>query len=213
VASTPGLTAGRDSASKGCSKCNRVLPLSDFSKGPNRTGTYPSCRECERQHIKDRLAKNPLCYRCKKNPHMPNTSECYECSRKRRDLPPRRWVKRKTDLEWCPKCGLRPRVEKQAYCALCKLEYQKALRTKRWRDKHPIGGPRQTSNARQYATGLLYRGKIRRGPCVFCGDPGQEFHHYDYLPKTRNFEDVCCDCHDAAHKILKLLLTIWTGRV
>jgi hypothetical protein len=210
VPSTLDVTAGRDPASKECSKCQRVLPLSAFAKWHNKAGIYPSCKECEKAHRAKYLTENPLCCRCKTKSHMNGDNYCTDCKRISKNQPPRKWVSRRTGLEWCKVCGIRERLPYHHYCFLCKRDYQNRTRSKKWAERHPLNSQRQIATARAYATGLLQRHKIKRGPCVFCGDPGQEFHHYDYLPKTRNFEDVCCDCHDAAHKILNLLLTTRT---
>jgi hypothetical protein len=212
VASTPGLTAGRV-LSKPCSKCKRVLPVTAFAKWHNKAGLYPSCRECEREHREKRLSENPLCIRCKLNPHAAHDAYCIDCKRILKHRPPRKWVSRRSGLEWCKVCGIRPRLEYHHYCFLCKNEYQNRTRSKKWAERYPLNSQRQIATARAYATGLLARGKIHRGPCVFCGDPGQDFHHYDYLPRTLNFEDVCCECHVAVHKILRLLLTTRIGLV
>lgn len=193
---------------KTCSKCKRDLPKSKFWRHHNKAGIYPSCIECELEARRIRLESNPLCVRCKEKPHMKGDAYCYECSRSVKRKGPPTHKKRKGGFEWCSKCNLRPRLPYHHMCHLCKMEYQNQMRTNEWVKTHPIGGPREISNARQYATGLLHRGKIRRGLCVFCGQPGTQFHHYDYEPRTRNFEDVCAPCHVLAHKFLHFLLTM-----
>lgn len=190
---------------KACSKCHQLLPLTEFWWGPNKTGTYPSCRNCESLARIQRLNRSPICKKCAINPHPLGDYYCTDCARKVKRWPQKKWVSRRTGLEWCKVCGIRERLSYHHYCHLCKQAYQRNYLLKK---------PRRTSknrrkmNARQYATNLLRRGKIKRGPCVFCGKQGTEFHHFDYEDRTRNFVDVCVPCHDDAHRLIKILLTI-----
>jgi hypothetical protein len=98
-------------------------------------------------------------------------------------------------------------------CHLCKNEDQNRRRAKKWAERYATDDQKRIETARAYATGLLQRGKIKRGLCVFCGNQGTEFHHYDYERKTRNFDDVCHLCHDEAHAFLKSMLTLPPIRV
>jgi hypothetical protein len=134
---------------------------------------------------------------------------CRTCKniQKRNKAP--RWVSRRTDLHLCTVCQVNPRLSYHHYCHQCKSDYQKATRLKRWKERHPNYEARRIENARQYATGLLRRGKIKRGPCVFCGKPGKHFHHYDYEKCTMNFDNVCLMCHVQIHGFLNALLTIY----
>lgn len=154
------------------------------------------------------LREHPLCFRCGAVPHASSDYCCNDCQRIVRNKGPRKWTSRRIDLEWCKVCGIRPRLSYHQYCFECKKEYQNRTRAKKWAERYKTDPQRKVETARAYATGLLARGKIKRGPCVFCGDPGEQFHHYDYEPRTRNFDDVCYDCHVAVHKILRILLTI-----
>lgn len=193
--------------SKPCTKCKRVLDYSCFSNGRNKTGKYPSCRECESDQRKRLMAAKPLCRKCRINNHTTCDWLCYPCQRIRRGIGLPKWNRRNSDLEWCKLCGERPSLSYHQYCLPCKNAYQNRTRSKKWRERHPDHLSRLKSNARAYATGLLATGKIKRGPCVFCGKPGRDFHHYDYEPRTRNFEDVCVRCHVYAHQFIKFLLT------
>lgn len=58
------------------------------------------------------------------------------------------------------------------------------------------------SNARAYANCYLRRGKIKREPCLNCGDVKSQMHHADY----KNPLDViwvCRKCHMEIHKSAK----------
>lgn len=205
-----GSTVGRRfvSTMKTCSKCKRELDESRFWKHTNKAGIYPSCKECEKRKSVEAMASDPMCVRCKTVPHTPKSYYCTDCSRAVQKKPSRKWISRRTGLEWCKVCESKPRLSYHHYCRECKREYDNKRRAKKWRDRYNTRPKLQRATARGYATGLLQRGKIKRKPCVFCGAPGVAFHHYDYLPKTRNFEDVCRACHDDAHRFLKIMLTL-----
>lgn len=188
---------------KTCSKCKRELPLSSFWAGKNRSGIYPSCKECELSARRKYLADHPLCFKCAKAPHPKGDRYCKDCVREVKRLKPRAWISRRQNLEWCKICEVRPRLPYHQYCHECKMEYQRRQRLNR---RPLVPEERRKNNARRYATNLLQRGKIQRGRCVFCGGNGTEFHHYDYEDKTRNFEDVCVLCHDDAHRLIKILV-------
>ncbi len=197
---------------KCCTKCKRDLPLDKFWKSPQKaSGYYPSCIECERAQRDERLITEPMCCRCGFSKHMPRSMYCQDCDRIVCNKGPRKWVKRTTGLEYCKICEQRPRQAPQAYCAFCKNELSKTERSKK-AIKRYRESKRQRETARSYATGLLQRGKIKRGLCVYCGDKGTDFHHWDYLPKTRNFEDICQLCHVQLHVLLDILLALIKGR-
>lgn len=193
---------------KTCSKCKKCLSLTAFNRGPNKTGTYPSCRECENAHRKQRLQDNPLCLTCRSAIHMAGSAYCYSCERKMKGKGDPKWVSRRTGLEWCKVCGQRPRLEYHHYCLPCKLDYQNRTRAKKWRERYSTDDLKRLDTVRHYATNLIRRGKLKRGPCVFCGAQGTQFHHWDYERKTMNFDDVCNCCHSAVHILLRFLLTI-----
>jgi hypothetical protein len=81
------------------------------------------------------------------------------------------------------------------------MEYQRQHRETTWRGRHPNWESRRKANARAYATGLLARGKIKRGPCEWCGKQSVSFHHLDYNDRTINFKHLCKECHLKGDKI------------
>lgn len=196
---------------KECSKCKKVLPLYCFWRGPNKSGIYPSCKDCERHKRHERQRIRPMCFRCGLVPHAPKSEYYADCLRILQNKPPRKWVSRRTGLEWCKICESKPKLPYHQYCADCRREYDNLTRFKNRRKKY-ANSKRRIFTARAYATGLLQRGKIKRGPCVFCGCPGVDFHHYDYLPRTRNFDSVCEQCHVDIHRFLKILLTLMRSK-
>jgi hypothetical protein len=134
---------------------------------------------------------------------------CKDCDRVSHGRPAKRkWISRRSGLEWCKICGQRPRLSYHQYCHECKMEYQRRTRAKKWSGRHPDPESRRHANARAYATNLLWRGKIKRGPCVFCDGKSRDFHHYDYEDRTMNFDSVCRPCHVTVHQFIKSLLTI-----
>lgn len=195
---------------KQCTKCKRFLPFDCFWKPPARKGKhYPSCIECELETKARKLGKNPLCFVCNERPHMKGSRNCYPCDRMKTGKGEKRWVSRKVGLEWCKVCELRPRLPYHHWCLICRNEYQRNNRSKKWSERYATKPERKIVVARAYANGLLQRGKIKRGPCVFCEIQSTEFHHYDYIPRTRNFDDVCSPCHDDVHRFLRIMLTIY----
>lgn len=194
---------------KTCSKCKRELEEGCFTKLKRaKDGLYPSCRECEKSARINFLETHPMCATCGKKPHINGNYYCYECDRKRKGKGPPKWSSRRTGLEWCKVCEQRPRLPYHQYCHLCKMEYQNRNRAKKWRERYSNDEDRRREVVRHYATNLLKRGKIKRGPCVFCGRPGEHFHHFDYDRKTMNFVDVCIPCHVGIHQILEAVLTL-----
>lgn len=149
-----------------------------------------------------------LCFTCKSAAAMKGSSYCYPCERKRKGIGEPSCRRRKTDTHLCPRCLTNERGT-QPYCPRCKLDYQNETRAKKWRERYSNNRIKQIETSRAYATGLLQRGKIRRCSCVFCGDTGTQFHHYDYERKTRNFEDVCDLCHSHLHIFLQTVVDIF----
>lgn len=143
-----------------------------------------------------------LCSKCREREALGYHAYCRQCHRIYRGMTPERIRNESPDGVLCAKCKLRPRLSYHNWCRECKN-----ASTVKWLKIHKDYESTQIKTARRYAYTLLQRGKIKRGPCVFCGEQGTEFHHYDYKPKTRNFDDVCTSCHKAVHIILKLLLT------
>lgn len=192
---------------KRCTKCSRDLPVDRFGPWRNKCGLYPSCRECETKKKREYVQSITTCARCKNLPCTKSDIYCPDCARAARGRPARKWVSRRDGLEWCKLCEAYPRLPYHHYCHECKKKHDTARRPKQWALRHPTDDLKRIATNRAYATGLLQRGKIKRGPCVFCGAPGTQFHHYDYEPRTRNFEDVCLLCHVQAHQYLNFLLT------
>lgn len=198
---------------KFCSKCKRKLILEKFWKSKTQaSGYYPSCIECEISHRNQQLENNPMCIRCWISPHIKGNAYCAHCDRIMHSKPPRKRVVRTKGVEWCKICEQLPRQIPHSYCAPCRREYALITRKKKWAERYHTDPMKQRQTARQYATGLLARGKIKRGLCVWCGNKGTDFHHWDYLPKTRNFEDVCRLCHVELHAVIEILLTLIKAR-
>ncbi len=150
-----------------------------------------------------------ICTKCGVNVSLPYHQYCKPCKRISQGRTPERVRNESPAPGICPKCGIRPKLEYHNWCQVCKNES-----TAKWFRENPRYTPTQIASARHYAFYLLKSGKITRGPCVFCGDPGVEFHHYDYEPRTLNFDDVCIKCHDDAHRFLKTMLTLaWCGAI
>ncbi len=197
---------------KTCTKCNRVLDDKCFWMRPKTGRLYPSCRQCEKHSNSEFLKRSPLCCRCKLNPHTCGDAYCSDCSRIVKKKNPRKWVSRRTGLEWCKICEVRPKLSYHHYCGPCKKDYQDRTRAKKWALRYVGNAQKKIETARAYATGLLRRGKIKRGPCVFCGNRGVQFHHYDYELKTRNFDSVCRHCHIQIHRFLKLVVDLTSSQ-
>lgn len=194
---------------KTCSKCGVEKEDGEFNKSPRYlSGLVSHCKECQRKAREKRLAANPLCIKCRTVPHMPNTPYCDNCLRELSGLPPAKFKRDKTNKTLCSRCRVNPRLPYHRYCQECKNESTVKWSKEKggWRNMTPE--QRQMAVARKYTHTLLLAGKIQRGPCVFCGKPGVQFHHFDYLRMTRNFVDVCKTCHCDAHRLLNILLTI-----
>ena len=208
-----GTTAGRV-LSKPCSKCQRVLPLEYFALSPpHRHGRYPSCKKCQKETTKQGLARHVFCSKCRTRPHRIGNSWCDHCRRISEGKGPKKFIRRPSINDGiCPRCRTRPKMIKYGYCLICtRAAVRERSAKKRGIPLSPLVLAKKTT--RHYVNTLFQRGKLRRGPCVYCGDPGQEFHHWDYLPRTLNIDDVCKECHVALHKILRLLLTAYRRMV
>lgn len=189
---------------KQCSKCKQQLHELCFCESRTHGGGYyPSCRQCEKRDRLTKLEDHPLCFLCNTRPHMKACRYCYPCEREKKGKGEPKWISRRSGLDKCKVCGIRPRQSYHHYCFECKREYQNRTRAKKWSERYSNNPQGRKMAARAYATGLLQRGKIKRGLCVFCGDQGTEFHHYNYEPRTRSFVDVCVTCHDSLHRTRK----------
>lgn len=191
---------------KTCSKCKREQDLSCFVKSNRyKDGLYPSCKDCRKASREATLAKNPLCSKCGIKPHTSTHAYCYDCARIAMGDPPEPKFRRDvTNKTMCSKCKVKPRATGKNYCRDCSNAYNRnwiyenggswGVKSKEEKEK---------SVARHYASWLLKSGKIKRGKCAFCDQPGTEFHHFDYEPRTLNFVDICYRCHVDAHRKMR----------
>lgn len=174
-----------------------------------KDGLTQPCKDCRRSAMAERLASNPTCSKCGERPHQPKHPYCYECQRDSKGYtkPPK--FRRDSNNELCSRCKESPRARGKNYCTKCANEYMRNWLSERggsWAVKTPE--QRRLATVRHYAHWLVSSGKVSRTLCVFCGAPGNEFHHYDYEPRTRNFESVCTQCQGDAHRFLNSVLTI-----
>jgi len=79
----------------------------------------------------------------------------------------------------CSKCGgeIENSREKQRYCKNCHNEHARKTRKKH---KELTEEQKLKANCRSYLNTYLKRGKIKKEPCVICGDNNSEAHHNDY---------------------------------
>ena len=195
---------------KTCSKCKRSLDESLFVKSDRyRDGLYPHCKSCRKAKLTARLKTNPMCSKCGVKPHQPKHPYCYDCQRDSKGYtkPPK--FRRDSNNKLCSKCKVNPRTEYGNYCAECARQYMADYYRQRggqW--ECMTQEQRRISNVRHYANYLIKSGKVKRTPCVFCGAPSTEVHHYDYEDRTTNFDCVCKPCHIAAHRFLGDMLTM-----
>ena len=191
---------------KTCCRCNRELDDSCFVKSPRyRDGLTQPCKDCRKQARIKTLADNPMCARCGEKPHLDTSAYCYECDRimKGRDVVPK-FHRDPNNTTMCSRCKINPRLPYHGYCQECKNES-----TNDWFKNHVKTQEEiHISRVRAYAGYLERIGEVQRTPCVFCGAPHDQWHHYDYEPKTRNFESVCLACHVVAHRFLRTMLTL-----
>jgi hypothetical protein len=193
---------------KTCSKCKKDLARERFVKSARYSdGLYPSCKDCRKIALQKTLEDHPMCSRCKAQPHGNGRLWCDDCEIRERGLKPRKF-NRDPHNKLCSFCKTQPRARGKKYCKECANAYLKG-----WRDSH--GGSwaclteeqKRKATARRYINTQLGRGKIVRGPCVKCGSPNTEFHHLDYLDRTRNVIDLCRPCHEQEERIKKSKLT------
>lgn len=189
---------------KTCSKCKKDLPIRRFVKSPRYfDGRHPICFFCRRESRILWLSNNPLCSRCKSEPHMPKNAYCFRCDRIKKNRSEIPKFKRRTDRrDLCCKCNERPRLKYHRYCKECKNK-STTDSIKRRGGYFALITPerRRKQTSRHYVNTQLARGKIKRGPCVYCGKPSVEFHHLDYDDQTMNTQDVCHDHHVIVERI------------
>lgn len=201
---------------KMCSKCEQTLPLDQFVKSPRyKDGLYPSCKRCRKEANLKSFRDHPICSRCNEKPHLENRAYCYECDRivKGRSVTPK-FHRDGSNTDKCCKCKVNPRRKGGKYCVSCANKYMStwlAANGGSWKTKNP--DQKRIATVRKYAYTLLLAGKVQRGPCVFCGAPETQFHHYDYEPRTLNFESACYPCHVEIHRFLNSMLTLMQNKV
>lgn len=197
---------------KTCSKCRRDLPLDQFVKSSRyRDGKYPLCKDCRKESRMKSLAANPLCVRCKKEPHYQTNFYCLECARILQGGLPVRQRHHSKDPFTCPKCG-GPRKHRRRWCAKCHNEAQKKwLKSKGGQWAYASSrGQRHKLVARRYVMTMIERGKLKRKPCEVCGRLEVEAHHNTYEDPL-DIRWLCSEHHDALERWLfkkRKLLTV-----
>jgi hypothetical protein len=182
---------------KVCSKCKRDLPLEAFSRSPRYIcGRYSSCKECQKAVTNRCLEKNRTCTKCNQRPHESGNPWCYQCRRISEGKSPEpKWRQKKAiDRNFCPVCQIRPPLDYHRYCQICKNAATRKCAAKK-RGVRFRGESLRKKSARHYINTLFKRGKIRRQPCEFCGEPSQHFHHLSYEDRSTNIQHVCFRCH------------------
>ncbi len=78
----------------------------------------------------------------------------------------------------CSKCGEPVERTDQAYCNSCHAAYMRNTRPKH---SDLPEDQRRKANARAYLNAYVNKGKIKKEPCVVCGEMEKvEAHHEDY---------------------------------
>lgn len=96
----------------------------------------------------------------------------------------------------CSKCNRNKHTEKSRYCNPCHAEYMR-----KWRKTHPLNEKqRKKMICRSYANTYLKRGKIKKFPCIKCGNNKSQMHHPDYNNPT-DIKWYCRECHLQLHAI------------
>lgn len=93
-------------------------------------------------------------------------------------------------------CGL-PDCAGPRKCRSCRNAYMRAYRAAGMEKRD--AETRRRSNARSYAQVYLSRGRLKRSPCVICGDPQAEMHHPDYS-KPLDIRWLCRRHHRELHR-------------
>ena|ERR1035441_6494427 len=84
----------------------------------------------------------------------------------------------------------------QRYCKDCHAKYMRENR-KRHSELNPEA--KKKVICRSYANVYLRRRKIKKQPCVICGDENSQMHHKDYN-KPLDITWLCRDDHLSLHK-------------
>ena len=94
------------------------------------------------------------------------------------------------------KCGNQCRSG-QKNCQECHSAYMRA-----WRKTHPMSEEqKKKDNCRSYAGTYLRRGKLKKSPCIVCGE-NAEMHHDNY-DKPLEITWLCRKHHLEHHKHIK----------
>lgn len=110
----------------------------------------------------------------------------------------------------CPKCKVRPRVGRQAYCRECGNAYRRNRDNRPYQRQYKRDHPQRVADlsgdaltkyqARKLIAGMVQRGELKRPEfCPYCGSTENiQFHHLDY-----NFPEIvmpmCSECHGREH--------------
>lgn len=190
---------------KTCSKCKQSKAETDFVKSARyRDGFYPLCKSCRKAILQRRLTENPLCCRCKKEPHAKNHSYCNRCQRVVAGRTPERIRRKAISPELCPICNLRPKQESHGYCRKCAGEAHRNWISRQggqW-SYYTRNGNRHKLIARSRINTLVQRGKLVRKPCEVCGKLETEAHH-DNHEKPLEIRWLCHDHHVALERWIR----------
>lgn len=201
---------------KTCSKCGVEKGEINFSKSTRyKDGLFCQCKECVRKTRDERLAANPMCGKCGKEPHRPNMPYCMACSRALSGRAPEpKFHRDKENKTMCSKCKVEPRLSYSRYCQSCK---NKA--SAQWWKDHPgyaAAGTEQGKRAtiRRYVKTMVDAGKFEKWPCEICGDHDSEAHHYaGYEPEHRLDVLWVCKKHHTEMEQGKIKVDIREGGV
>lgn len=186
-----------------CSKCKKSFPLDHFIKSERYSdGKYPTCRECRKEYRTRYLKQNPLCIRCKKEPHHATNPYCLECSRILQGGPPVRQRHHPKHPDLCPRCG-GPRKHRRRWCSKCANAARKIwlkARGGQWAYAESKGN-RHKLVARAYVNHLVQRRKLIPKPCEVCGRLEVEAHHNTYEDPL-DIRWLCSEHHDALERWL-----------
>lgn len=199
---------------KVCSKCRRELEETSFVKSIRyNDGLYPSCKDCRREVRLARLRDNPLCSKCKTNPHAQNHSYCLNCIKESKirsktgDVRPR-----PPKFKTCSRCGIRPRgngrmicddckkmcskcgnnirTETSCWCQLCINLYCRERRRRLHGTLHARMSKEQKIKkaARASVRMAILLGKLKRLPCQMCGSLESQAHHHNGYEKDHRLD-------------------------
>jgi len=124
-------------------------------------------------------------------------------------------IKINSSLKWCPRCQLERNTALyfrkrgngtayEAYCKDCTREYNRVAsrRHPHHKSKPQMSKDPQKRKARNLFQSAVRWGKLKREPCVKCGDIKSEGHHSDYS-KPYDVIWLCKVHHGQVH---------WKGR-